>query len=226
MTQNNIIYNCDRVTFDYQMGEQSVRALHELNLKIERGDFLVFCGPSGSGKSTLLNLLGLIEPPQLGEIFFQGKSLKSLNEIEKNDIRRHHLGFIFQSFHLINVLNAYENVEYFLIRQGIEKSEREKRVNEALSRVGLAQHTLKKPLEMSGGQRQRVAIARALAKKPSVIIADEPTASLDQKNGHEVIEILKELSIQQGTTILIASHDPMVIESATHVIRLKDGSLV
>lgn len=226
MTQTNIIYNCQQVTFDYQMGQQSVRALHELDLKIERGDFLVFCGPSGSGKSTLLNLLGLIEPPQAGEIHFQGKSLKHLSEPEKNDIRRHHLGFIFQSFHLINVLSAYENVEYFLIRQGIEKQEREKRVTEALTRVGLSEHMMKKPLEMSGGQRQRVAIARALAKKPQVIIADEPTASLDQKNGHEVINILKELSIQEGTTILIASHDPMVIESATHVIRLQDGSLV
>ena len=174
----------------------------------------------------MLNLLGLIETPQNGDIHFQGKSLKHLSELEKNDIRRHHLGFIFQSFHLINVLSAYENVEYFLIRQGIEKQEREKRVIEALARVGLSEHMMKKPLEMSGGQRQRVAIARALAKKPQVIIADEPTASLDQKNGHEVINILKELSIQEGTTILIASHDPMVIESATHVIRLQDGSLV
>ena len=226
MAKNNIIYNCEQVSFDYQMGEQRLRALHSLNLKIERGDFIVLCGPSGSGKSTLLNLLGLIEAPQEGDITFQGKSLKTLSETEKNDLRRHQLGFVFQSFHLINILSAYENVEYFLIRQGVEKDERDKRVKEALARVGLSEHAHKKPLEMSGGQRQRVAIARALAKKPKVIIADEPTASLDQKNGHEIIDLLKELSTREGTTILVASHDPMVIQSASHVLRMQDGRLL
>lgn len=226
MTENKIIYNCEQLSFDYQMGEQRLRALHSLSLKIEKGDFIVLCGPSGSGKSTLLNLLGLIEAPQEGEIFFQGKALKTLSENEKNDLRRHQLGFVFQSFHLINILSAYENVEYFLIRQGIEKGERDRRVKDALARVGLTEHSHKKPLEMSGGQRQRVAIARALAKKPQVIIADEPTASLDQKNGHEIIDILKDLSTREGTTILVASHDPMVIQSASHVIRMQDGRLL
>lgn len=226
MTKNNTVYSCEKISFDYQMGEQKLRALKDCDLKITKGDFIVFCGPSGSGKSTLLNLLGLIESPQMGEIFFQGKSLKTLSEAEKNHLRRHQLGFVFQSFHLINVLTAYENVEYFLIRQGVAKTEITQRTTEALARVGLSEHAHKKPLEMSGGQRQRVAIARALAKKPQVIIADEPTASLDQKNGKEIIAILKELSLREGTTILVASHDPMVIESASHVIRLQDGSLV
>jgi len=226
MVDRNIIYNCEQVSYHYQMGNQSVQALVDINLKIERSDFLVFCGPSGSGKSTLLNLLGLIESPQRGEISFQGKSLNGLNEIEKNHIRRHDLGLIFQTFHLINILNAFENVEYFLTRQGIEKKEREKRVRESLDRVGLSSQLTKKPLEMSGGQRQRVAIARALAKRPQVIIADEPTANLDQKNGHEIMSILKELSSELGTTLLIASHDPMVIASASRTIRMQDGRLV
>ena len=217
------LYHLENLKFRYQLGSQHVDALRGVSFKINRGDRVCLCGPSGSGKSTLLNLLGLIEPVQEGQLEFEGKSLKTLGSLEQNRIRRFELGFIFQSFHLFPVLTAQENVEYFLARQGLKTVERNQRVKESLEAVGLWEHRLKKPLEMSGGQRQRVAIARAIAKRPKVMIADEPTASLDQKTGSEIMNIFLEANRQHHTTLIVSSHDPMVHGLFKDQIHLKDG---
>ncbi|MBF0362462.1 MAG: ABC transporter ATP-binding protein [Oligoflexia bacterium] len=224
-TNSDLIYSCNKIYFEYVLGTLKIKALEDVNLNINKGDFICLSGPSGSGKSTLLNLLGLIEPVQSGSILFKGSDLSTLDEKEKNHIRRFHLGFVFQNFHLINILNAYENVEYFLCRQGVAASERKKIICDILEAVGLKDQINKRPLEMSGGQRQRVAIARALAKRPQVIIADEPTASLDQQTGYDIMTLLKNLSLNDKTTVILASHDPMVVSVANRVIRLKDGKI-
>jgi len=181
-------------------------------------------GPSGSGKSTLLHLLGLIEPVQSGSLLYGGQDFSALSEAEKNQFRRFDLGFIFQQFFLFDTLTALENVEYFLKNQNLTAAERLKRSEAALTQVGLASHLRKKPNEMSGGQRQRVAIARALVKNPKVILADEPTASLDQKTGREVMELLK-AAAANGTTVIVASHDPMALSYADRIIHIQDGLL-
>jgi putative ABC transport system ATP-binding protein len=219
------LYELSNVTFHYQLGNQRVQALQNVNLSIASGEFVCLRGPSGSGKTTLLNLLGLIEPPQDGTALFEGDNLGTISEKQKNHIRRFRIGFVFQNFHLIPVLRADENVEYFLSRQGLPKTQRKARVEAALRSVGLWEHRHKKPLEMSGGQRQRVAIARALAKNPHVIVADEPTASLDSGTGREIMSLLRVMNQEQGVTILVSSHDPMVIDFARRTVELHDGSI-
>lgn len=219
------MFECQNVNFYYQLGTERIQALHNVSLTIPEGDFLCLQGPSGSGKSTLLNLLGLVENLQEGRILFDGQDLASLPEIKKNAIRKLDLGFIFQTFNLIPSLTAFENAEYFLIKQKIAFKERQERVKNALSSVGLWEHKDKYPLQMSGGQRQRVAIARAFAKRPRVVIADEPTASLDQHTGLEIIELLKKLNEETKVSVIIASHDPMVIEHSRRKIILKDGRI-
>jgi putative ABC transport system ATP-binding protein len=218
------LYSCENISHSYQQGQQVFPALHDVNLEIKAGEFCLIMGPSGSGKSTLLNLLGLIEPLQKGRIFFQGQELQAIHETKKNELRRFQLGFIFQSFHLFDVLTAAENVEFFLTRQGVPSSARKERVQKALEAVDLWIHRDKRPQDMSGGQRQRVAIARALAKDPAVILADEPTASLDQDTARSILVLLKNLSAQ-GRTIIISSHDPLAREYASRVLYLKDGRL-
>ncbi|MFL5815141.1 MAG: ABC transporter ATP-binding protein [Bdellovibrionia bacterium] len=220
------IFQVKDLRFDYSLGGQNVPALRGVSLSIDKKELVCLTGPSGSGKTTLLNVLGLIEPIQKGDIVFAGKSYQGISESEKNKIRRYQIGFIFQSFQLFPVLTAEENVEYFLARQGLAKDERKNRVEEALRAVGLwEKHRNKKPLEMSGGQRQRVAVARAIAKKPEVIIADEPTASLDQKTGRELMELFTELNRNIGATFIVSSHDPMVREFLPRQIHLLDGQL-
>lgn len=220
------LYSTRNVCFDYLLDTQKIRALEHVSLDIAQGSLICLTGPSGSGKTTLLNLLGLIEPVQEGEVHFQGKSLRGLGEAELNELRRFRIGFIFQQFQLFPVLRADENVEYFLARQKLAPDEREKRVREALEAVGLWQHRGKRPLEMSGGQRQRVAIARAIAKKPQVIIADEPTASLDQATGKSIMELIKDLNRSMGVSVILSSHDPMVLQFTDQQIRLVDGQVV
>ena len=221
----SILYEVRELDFEYPLGQQRVRALHEVSLDIAAGDFLCLAGPSGSGKSTLLNVLGLIEPVQSGRVVFNGSALDTLSESSKNRIRRHQLAFVFQQFHLLPVLTAAENVEYFLIRQGVSRDERSRRVRKALEDVGTWDQRDKWPRQMSGGQQQRVAVARAIAKQPSVIIADEPTASLDQENGREIMRILKALSRDKGVTVIIASHDRMVLDHAETLVTLRDGRI-
>ncbi|WP_141735261.1 ABC transporter ATP-binding protein [Oligoflexus tunisiensis] len=218
------LFSCQQISHSYRQGQQLFPALHDVNLEITAGEFCLIMGPSGSGKSTLLNLLGLIEPLQTGKIFFQGQELQAIDEGKKNQLRRFQLGFIFQSFHLFDVLSAAENVEFFLTRQGVPSAERKQRVQESLEAVDLWDHRTKRPQELSGGQRQRVAIARALAKQPAVILADEPTASLDQDTARSILLLLKNLCAQ-GRTIIISSHDPLARDYASRVLYLKDGRL-
>jgi putative ABC transport system ATP-binding protein len=218
------LYACRNLDFQYRLGKMTLPALTGVSLDLPSGELTALAGPSGSGKSTLLNILGLIEPVQKGEVLFRGQSLGSLKEEEKNQLRRLDLGFVFQQFHLFETLTASENVEFFLKHHALSPGQRKERVGAALASVGLSQHAQKRPLEMSGGQRQRVAIARALAKSPKVILADEPTASLDQKTGKEIMEIFARL-VKEGRTVLLASHDPMALGYASRIVRLKDGTV-
>jgi len=223
---NNVhVFEGRRLSLLYKLGDVNVAALTELDFRIDVGRFTCLAGPSGSGKSTLLNLLGFIEPVQTGELFYFGRSIAGLTETQMNYIRRHEIGFIFQNFHLIDVLTAEENVEYFLARQGIAAQERLKAARVALDWVGLGEHRAKRPQQMSGGQRQRVAIARALAKKPKVILADEPTANLDSKTGLNILELLKRACSEYGHSVVMASHDPQAISMADTLVRLRDGRL-
>lgn len=220
------IYEISNLKFSYRLGKQNVVALQNVQASIPEKQFVCLTGPSGSGKTTLLSLLGLIEPIQDGEIQFAGKKFSTLTESEKNHLRKFDIGFVFQTFQLVPILKADENVEYFLIRQGLSQKERSKRVQESLEAVGLWSHRMKKPLEMSGGQRQRVAVARAIAKNPKVIIADEPTANLDQQTGKELMQLFRVLNTEKGISFIVSSHDPMVKTFAHQEIQLKDGKIV
>ncbi len=222
---NNFLYEIENLVFSYLIGNQKVEAIRELNLKIPKATLIAISGPSGSGKSTLLNILGLIEPVQQGRVLFQNENISLMNEKRKNEIRKFQIGFIFQQFHLIPVLTAEENVRYFLMRQKLPKREVADRTQESLEAVGLWEHRMKKPNQLSGGQKQRVAIARAIAKRPAVIIGDEPTASLDQKTGHEIMEILAKLTAARKTSVILTTHDPMVQSFANQNIHIQDGRL-
>ena len=219
------MYKLSGIQFSYRLGKLLCPALQDVSVAVTKGQFVCLSGPSGSGKSTLLNLMGLIEPLQQGSILLDGRELAGLDERGRNRIRRFDIGFVFQNFHLLQVMNAEENVEYFLTRQGMSRPTRQQRVRDALTAVGLWEHRQKRPLEMSGGQRQRVAIARALAKEPKVLIADEPTASLDSHTGREIIELVRSLCHEKQTTVIAATHDPMVLGYADRVIRLRDGRI-
>lgn len=219
------MYKINNLSFSYFEGKAEFKALSNVSFELSSSQFVTLAGPSGSGKSTLLSLLGLIEEAPPSSIIYENQDLHGLSEAKKNHLRRHDFGFIFQHFYLFPVLTAYENVEYFLIKQGIAAPERKVRVEWALETVGLKDFMHKKPSALSGGQRQRVAIARAIAKKPKVIIGDEPTASLDSKTGESIIEYLLKINKEAGVSIILASHDPMVLGASPSVIRLRDGRL-
>lgn len=221
----SLLYEVKNLKFSYQLEGVEFQALKDINLSISQGEMVTFAGPSGSGKSTLLNLMGLMEAPAPQMIYYNQKCLGTLDEREKNVIRRFDIGFIFQSFHLFPVLTTWENIEFFLIRQGVEEAKRKELIEESMEIVGITDLKDKRPTQLSGGQRQRVAIARAFAKRPKVIIADEPTASLDQKNGEAVVDHLFGINKKFGTTIIIASHDQMVLKHSPKIISLKDGSI-
>lgn len=214
------------VQFSYTLGDQKIPALRGLDLEIEHGEFIGILGPSGSGKTTLLNLIGLIEPLQEGGYEWRGQDLAKLNSNQRNSIRKFEMGYIFQSFNLFPTLNAYDNIEFFLTRQNVPAKERSERVSWALNAVELWDHRFKRPLEMSGGQRQRVAIARALAKRPRFILADEPTASLDQSTGQRIMEVLSHLNKETKCTFVISSHDPMVRTYLRRTVHIQDGVIV
>ena len=226
MKQRDTIFAGSAVTYAYGSKTQRQAVLDDVDFAITQGEFICLSGPSGSGKSTLLNLLGLIEPPQDGQLTFRGRDVKTLTEPELNKIRRHEVAFVFQDFQIVDVLTVEENVEYFLTRQGVPAAERRQLVAQAISEVGLSEFAKKRPSELSGGQRQRVAIARALAKRPAVIIADEPTASLDATTGRSIMQVLKDMATKHAVTIVMASHDPMVLEFVSRVIKLRNGKIV
>lgn len=223
---DNNLFRVENLVFSYALGTQTYEALRGITIDIPSHSLVTFTGPSGSGKSTLLNILGLIEPMQKGKIFFLDKDISHLSERQKNKIRKYKIGFIFQQFYLIPVLSAKENVEYFLKKQHLGFSETHKRTKECLESVGLWAKRHKKPSELSGGEQQRVAIARALAKKPEVIIADEPTANLDQKTSREIMDLLLHMVKEKNVSIIISTHDPMVQSFAEHNFKIHDGQVI
>jgi putative ABC transport system ATP-binding protein len=213
----------ENVTRTYKIGKVETQALRGVNLSIEHGEFTSLVGPSGSGKTTLLQLIGCLDQPTTGRVWVNGKDVSRLNRNQRADMRRGTIGFIFQFFALIPTLTAYENVEMPLLLSKHSASERRKRVLELLESVDLASLSHHHPDQLSGGQQQRVAIARALATKPSLILADEPTANLDTPNGKQVMEIMTRLNQETGVTFVFATHDPRVIKYARRTVTLRDG---
>ena len=211
----------------YPLGKTEVHAVKGVSFEIEEGDFISIAGPSGSGKSTILNLIGCIDTPTRGEVRITGRSTAGLPDTEITALRHQVLGFIFQSFNLVPVLSVYENVEFPLLlgRTIPPKAERRAWVEHLVDAVGLDAWTRHKPNELSGGQRQRVAIARALATRPRIVLADEPTANLDSKTGETIIELMKRMNTDLGTTFIFSTHDPSIVGIADHVIRLHDGEV-
>jgi putative ABC transport system ATP-binding protein len=209
----------------FQMGDQQVRALDQVNVHIENGEYVSIMGPSGSGKSTLLNVLGLLDRPTAGTYLLDGRETTSLNDEELAHTRARKIGFIFQSFHLIPRLTAFENVELPLVLAGVAPEVRRPRVQELLASLSLESRAKHRPNELSGGQRQRVAIARAMVMQPAVLLADEPTGNLDHVSGAEVLAAIEGLNAK-GITLLVVTHDAEVAQRARRHIRMRDGRVV
>ncbi len=208
----------------YIMGDSQVHALKGANLTIERGEYVALVGPSGSGKSTLLHILGCLDRPSEGVYRFNGKDVSHLSEEERSKLRGHHIGFVFQFFHLLPRLTAQGNVELPMVFAGVPPEERRSRAQRALESVGLAKRVTHKPDQLSGGERQRVAIARAVVMDPDVLLADEPTGNLDRKSAGEVISLLESMN-EKGLTLIVVTHDPEVAQRARRIIRVTDGEL-
>ena len=221
-TDTPVIYT-DQVVRRFGEGAALVTAVGGVSLTVESGEFAALVGPSGSGKSTLLNLIGGLDEPDEGHIALAGMNLTSMSSAEMSDFRRDHIGFIFQSYNLIPVLSAAENIEYIMLLQGLAARDRRKRVDEMLKMVGLDGLGHRRPAELSGGQQQRVAVARAMASSPDIILADEPTANLDSKTGVALLETMRELNENEGVTFLFSTHDQKIIERARRLVWLEDG---
>jgi putative ABC transport system ATP-binding protein len=220
------VVRVDHVYKDYQLGEQKVAALKDVTLAIEAGVFLAIAGPSGSGKTTLLNLIGCIDTPTRGRLFINEQDVSGKTSDQLADLRAHAIGFIFQTFNLLPVLSAAENVEYPLLnRNDLTKAERRRRTGSFLDLVGLSKFAEHRPNQLSGGQRQRVAIARALAIEPSIVLADEPTANLDHATGLDILRLMKKINRELRTTFIFSTHDQRVMTMADEVIRIEDGEL-
>ncbi len=209
----------------YRQGEVEVRALDDVDLTIEKGEFSTLCGPSGSGKTTLLNLIGALDVPTSGEIKIENQALSELNKTALSHLRRDRIGFVFQSYNLVPVLSAYENAEFVLVLQGVKESERRERIMSLLNEVGLGELAHRRPTELSGGQQQRVAIVRAIASHPAIVLADEPTANLDTKTASDLLDMMQELNVNHHITFLFSTHDQRVMDRARRVIRLVDGQI-
>jgi putative ABC transport system ATP-binding protein len=210
---------------DYHLGKVTVNALRGVDLTLNKGDFVVVAGPSGSGKTTLLNIIGGLDRADSGEIIIDGNDITKLNERDLGFYRQKKVGFIFQSFNLLPVLNVYENIDYSLFLKGDTKNTR-KKIVEILDIVGLSEYQDRKPNELSGGQRQRVAIARALITRPEIVIADEPTANLDSMTGNSIIDLMLDFNRNNGSTFVIATHDPMVMRHTDKIIKINDGWII
>ena len=220
------VVNLNCVSKSYHLGEVEVPALTEVDLTIQAESFTFIVGPSGSGKTTLLNLIGAIDTATQGEVSILSQALSGLTDDQLADFRNHHIGYIFQSFNLVPVLNVYENVELPLVMQQIPASQRREMVCETLAAVGLVDRAFHRPNELSGGQRQRAAVARALVKRPKLVLADEPTANLDSVTSGEVIQLMRQMQEQFQTTFVFSTHDPELLSQADALFRLRDGRLV
>ena len=209
---------------DYMQGKEPVRVLKNINLTVEKGEYLAIMGPSGSGKTTLMNLIGCLDVPTSGEYELDGKNLKDLSDDAMAEIRNRHIGFVFQHFHLMPKMDAVENVALPLLYAGVPLKERRERAEEALKAVGLEERMHFLPNQLSGGQCQRVAIARAMVGKPDILLADEPTGALDTKSGTQIMEIFRQLS-DEGMTILMITHEPSIAACADKTYHILDGEL-
>ncbi|HZH03542.1 MAG TPA: ABC transporter ATP-binding protein [Myxococcaceae bacterium] len=215
------------VVKEYRLGKVVVPALRGVSLEVTPGEFISVAGPSGSGKTTLLNLIGCVDTATSGTVKVGGQDTGKLSERELTRLRLHTIGFIFQSFNLVSVLTAYQNVEFpLLLQKTLSGAERKARVNGLLERVGLGDHAKHRPNELSGGQRQRVAVARALVTRPKIVLADEPTANLDSVTGQNIIDLMKEMNREDGTTFIFSTHDPKVMSHANAVVRIADGKVL
>ncbi|MBC9073626.1 ABC transporter ATP-binding protein [Thauera sp. CAU 1555] len=220
------IVQVENVGKSYLLGEQEVQALTDINLAVEPGVFLAIAGPSGSGKSTLLNIIGCIDTPSSGRVLIDGRDVSGQTPDQLAELRARTIGFIFQSFNLLPVLSAEENVEYPLLQlRELSRAERAERVQHYLAMVGLSKYATHRPNQLSGGQRQRVAIARALATHSKVVLADEPTANLDRKTGEGILRLMKEINRKSGTTFIFSTHDRRVMNMADRLVRIEDGQI-
>ncbi len=220
------IIELEHAAKSYKIGEITTTALDDVSLSIESGEFTALVGPSGSGKTTLLQLMGCLDRPNRGAVLINGQDVTKLSNNRRADLRRDVIGFIFQFFALVPVLNAYENVELPLLLANVGARERRERVLGLLDAVGLSERVKHRPDQMSGGEQQRVAIARALAPRPLMVLADEPTANLDTANGEQAMEIMHRLNKETGTAFIFATHDPRVMKFARRVVELRDGQIV
>ena len=226
MDQTPYIARLEHVAKTHMLDNVAVQALKDITVDIPRGKFNVFIGESGSGKSTLLNLIGCIDVPTSGSIEVCGQNTKLLNDDQLSDFRARHIGFIFQTFNLLPVLSAYENVEYPLLLRKTPDRERHELVMETLGKVGLIDHRNKFPNELSGGQRQRVAIARALINKPELILADEPTANLDHKNSVEILDLMLNIQNSDKSTFIFSTHDVKISHNVENLFMIMDGAIL
>ncbi|OGS21736.1 MAG: ABC transporter [Elusimicrobia bacterium RIFOXYA2_FULL_39_19] len=220
------IVECNNVSKEYKVGASVVSALKDISLSFEKGEFSAIVGPSGSGKSTLLNLIGCLDKVTEGNLKINGILIKEQNKTLLADLRCENIGFVFQTFNLIPVLSAFENVNFVLsLKKNLPENECAEKSMKILEEVGLKGLENRKPSELSGGQQQRVAIARALVKEPALILADEPTANLDSKTGEDIMALMKDLNMKKQTTFIFSTHDKMVMDYATRIINLRDGMI-
>lgn len=225
MSSDETVMRTKAVSKIYKTGEVKVHALKEVDLSIRKGEFTAIAGPSGSGKSTLLNIISGLDIPTSGEVFIGSRKMSDMSGGELSDFRRDHIGFIFQSYNLIPVLSAKENIEYIMTLQGVNEEERGERVSRILEEVGLKGMEERRPVALSGGQQQRVAVARAMVSQPDIILADEPTANLDSETGASLLDMMRELNEKKGMTFIFSTHDTMIMERARRLIILRDGKI-
>jgi len=220
------VIEVEKVTKQYEdNGRVTTTALRGVDLTVEAGEFMAIAGPSGSGKTTLLNLIGALDTATSGTIRVDGRDLAGMSQAQLSDLRRDRIGFVFQSYNLVPVLTAAENAEYVMELKGVPAAARRTRIAELFARMGLKDLAHTRPLRMSGGQQQRVAVARAIASEPALVLADEPTANLDQTTGRALVALMRELNRERGVTFVFSTHDPMVLEQADRVVRLVDGKV-
>ena len=226
MNMNPAIVICTGVSKTYLQGRMEVPALQDINVAVKTGGFVALAGPSGSGKTTLLNLIGSLDRPDQGRIVVNGRDYSRLSSSEMAELRLQTIGFVFQSYNLIPVLSAIENVEYVMLLQSVPARQRRYRAMEVLEEVGLQGLENRRPAELSGGQQQRVAVARAIASNPSIVLADEPTANLDSSTGEGLLSLMKDMNQKSGVTFIFSTHDRMVMDFAQRVITIRDGRII